>query len=152
MENGAMNPARAILLCGILLTGCATSAEGPWEASIQSSGGITGRGNGGLLVTSDGILAVTTPNGKVCEFDVPPQPELDELIARARPQRWSESYEGPCADCFDWRLTLTRGEHTYTTSWNDVASGRPPDLVRLANELLDLENAYGERCRREEGQ
>jgi hypothetical protein len=146
MENAAMNPARTILLCGMLLTACATTAEGPWTMELTSSGGIAGRGNGAIVADSDDRLVITLMDGRQCSY-TSFERQLGEAVAAARPQRWSESYTTPCADCFEWTLTLTRGEKTYTTSWLEIAPGRPDDLVRLSDALREVKAAYDERCR-----
>ena len=71
-------------------------SAGDWKIEITSTGGITGGGNGGLIVSSDSVLVITfgsTPQSKRCSFQL----TADEL--RARRLSRAGSFPGSAAGC-----------------------------------------------------
>src|SRR5438874_13682928 len=68
-----------------------------WKIEIATSGGFTGSGSGGLIVSADGTLVITFGNGpaaKRCSYQLSAQElqALDAVVRSARPQWWMKSY------------------------------------------------------------
>jgi len=127
-----------------------------WKIELTSSGGLTGGGVGGLIVSSNGALIVTFgSNPKRCTYQLNAD-ELSSLTAAVgnlRPRSWTECFSladvsTHCCDLVRTNLTLTSrgGRDMYATSWITGAE-LPQDLQRLI-ETLQSADSFGERYRR----
>ena len=116
----------------------------PWVVEIGTEGGFSGRGTGGVKVSSGGEVEASAEAGRCAGRLTPPeQRRLARLVSRAEPRRWLPSYAKPGnphghADQFRYSLKLsvgaTGGLKNYETSWFDeTASVRPSDLRALSD-------------------
>lgn len=110
-----------------------------WALRLESSGGITGRGDGSVSIDSEGQVERTTPNGTVCRGTV--DGELLETLTRvlvdARADTWRSQYllQGG-ADFFTYTLTMEiDGRPQPVVEWNDG--------VELPTDLRTLWDAIG---------
>ena len=137
-----------------------------WRVELRSSGGITGRGVGGVAIQSDGAVSVirltTTRDGPgwepTCTVRVPERvTRVAEALAATRPETWRERYPAPgspgnCCDGFQWDLDVTRttaGESPVRqrTSWtSDGDTSVPADLDQLRAALVELWNTVKPSC------
>ncbi len=109
-----------------------------WSIVVQSSGGITGRGDGSVSLTSEGVLARTTPGGAVCRQTIEGEvlESVDRAIAEADVDAWESEYFQQGADFFTYTMTLETGKSEQKiVEWND--GGDLPDDLR---ELWDALN------------
>jgi hypothetical protein len=127
-----------------------TSVVKKWSVSLESSGGITGAGEGSVEVRSDGRTVAIDPQGRRCEEIL----SGDNFAAVARavvgtdPEEWEQNYEPPSgsADFFTFDLTVDRDGEETSSSWSEAA-GIPSDLERLKSALRTLRSAVLARCR-----
>jgi hypothetical protein len=132
-----------------------------WKIEITTSGGFTGGGNGGLIVSADGTLVITLGNGtasKRCTYRLKTdelQP-LDAIVRTSRPRSWMECYslanvDTHCCDLIRTNISLSAraGADLYITSWLLGSEGLPQDLKALI-ELLrgpgSLDARYRQLC------
>ena len=131
-----------------------------WKIEITTSGGFTGSGNGGLIVTADGTLTIT-PFGnnsasRRCSYQLSAQElqGLDAAVRSARPQSWMECYSlanvnTHCCDLIRTSLSLSTGRDLYVTSWLTGSEGFPQDLKSLIDQLrgpASLDTRYRPLC------
>jgi len=144
-----MMRSRFALATVLVLFGCAAMPQRPWNVEITTSGGFTGRGNGGIRIDSDGTITVTAFGGGRCSFKATAEElkQFESVLAQARPEAWRESYapENKCCDRIEYVLTLTIVDKKYTTSWIDAPQPMPKDLTALIEALQKLK----QRCRPE---
>lgn len=122
------------------------AAAGEWLLVLDSWGGFTGNGKGGVTIASDGkVLAhrLGRQAGKDCRTRLT-EVELQALtqaVAAARPSAWSASYEPAkgkaCCDRFTWSVRFHRreadgAERITRTGWHDASEDRPQDLLAVA--------------------
>ncbi len=167
--------ARIIASLLILIAGTTASPQGArqrssqhpvqlaadWKIEIATSGGFTGSGNGGLIVSADGTLVLTFGNGpaaKRCTFQLSAQElqALDTVVRSARPQSWMECYSlanfnTHCCDLIrtSFSLSARSGADVYVTSWLTAAEGLPQDLKTLIEMLrgpASLDARYRPLC------
>jgi hypothetical protein len=132
-----------------------------WKIEITTSGGFTGNGNGGLILTADGTLVITLGNGpasKRCSYQLsaPELQALDSVVRSARPQSWMECYSlanvgTHCCDLIRTSLSLSTrdGRDLYVTSWLTGSEGFPQDLKSLIDLLrgpASLDARYRPLC------
>jgi len=131
-----------------------------WKIEITTSGGITGGGTGGLIVSANGALTITfgsSPAARRCTFQLTPS-ELQTLAARVenlRPRSWMECYSlanvgTHCCDLIRTNLTLSarNGGDLYITSWL-TGSELPQDLRDLIETLkgpAGVDSRYRQLC------
>ena len=149
----------ALFLTALLLAGCtATHAtpKRPWRVEVTSSGGFAGRGAGDYAIDSDGKVVARLFNGNACTYTAAPDDlrRIEELLAKARPREWKESYvpEDPCCDRIAYTLTFDEAGTKTTTTWIDDPLPMPADLVALSNaivggEATSVRMRAGERCK-----
>jgi len=116
-------------------------SAGDWKIEITSTGGITGGGNGGLIVSSDSVLVITfgsTPQSKRCSFQLTADElrAVDDAVRSARPRAWAECHSladvsTHCCDLIHTTLSLSvrSGRDLYITSW--LLEPLPADLQAL---------------------
>jgi len=84
-----------------------------WRVEVQTSGGLSGRGVGGVAISADGRIEASTETQK-CSAELA-APELQSIVAvvrRSKPSAWRQSYQrgdNPYggADQFQYTLRLT---------------------------------------------
>jgi hypothetical protein len=130
-----------------------------WKIEITTSGGFSGGGSGGLIVSADGSLIITfgsAAGSKRCTFQLNAGElqALDALVRSARPRSWMECYSladvnTHCCDLIRTSLTLSAraGADLYVTSWLTGSQGFPQDLETLIG-LLQGSGGLDARYRR----
>jgi hypothetical protein len=132
-----------------------------WKIEITTSGGFTGSGNGGLIVSSDGSLTITfgnAPSAFRCNFQLTAEQlqTLDAAVRNSQPQSWMGCYSlasvsTHCCDLIRTTFSLSArdGSNQYVTSWLTGSQGLPQDLSNLM-ELLrgaeGIDNRYRRLC------
>ncbi len=128
--------------------------EPGWRIEVTTSGGFTGRGTGGITVSSDGALAIRSDcTLHLVESDLH---DVRALVEKAKPQEWKPSYVKPtnpngCCDMVKTTLTMTRGGARWTSTWFDDHLPMPPDLEAIVSALFDpgsksLRSRYKPQC------
>jgi hypothetical protein len=122
------------------------SAAGAWLLVLDSWGGYSGHGQGGVTIASDGKVYAHRLGRRVnanCRTHLT-KVKLQELIravSAAKPSTWSASYEPAeekaCCDRFTWLLRLHHreadgAERVTHTGWHDASEGLPQDLLAVA--------------------
>jgi hypothetical protein len=148
MENAAMLSRFGMLMTLMLTVACAAApakVTRPWRVEFVTSGGISGRGVGNVVLDSDGKLEVTTIARKSCSFEVTPAElnEIEQLLADTRPERWG-SYvpENRCCDRVEYTLTYRKG----AAEWIDAGLPLPEDVLKLSQAMGELRNTYTAEC------
>ena len=145
-----------IFLSLTMVMACAAAApEKPWSVSVETSGGISGRGLGTWKISSDGNVAVRPMTGGECTFALTNQElrTISRLLAAAKPARWKASYvpENSCCDRIEYALELDVAGRISATRWLDAPPEAPKDLSELANAITGGQNSIraesAERCR-----
>jgi len=117
-----------------------------WKIEITTDGGITGGGNGGLIVSSDGSLVITFGAGspKRCTYQMTSGElqTVDAAVKSARPTTWWECYSAAdvsthCCDLIRTTLSLSErnGRDVFITSWLTGMTSLPNDLDSIMNVL-----------------
>jgi hypothetical protein len=116
---------------------------GAWLLVLDSWGGFTGHGKGGVTIASDGTVFAHRLGHKDCRTRLT-EVELQALtqaVTAARPSAWIASYEPAkekaCCDRFTWSLRFhrreaDRAERITRTGWHDASEGLPQDLLAVA--------------------
>jgi hypothetical protein len=133
------------LLLPLFLAACTASYAGPkrpWRVEIKTDGGIAGRGTGDYAIDSDGKVTAKLFNGRECTFTTDPAP-IEQLLAKARPREWKDSYvpENQCCDRIHYTLTYDEAGVKTITSWIDDPLPMPDDLVALSSAIVGGEPA-----------
>ena len=112
-----------------------------WRVELQTSGGITGRGNGSLTVSSDGNGEATSSggrrqSGRLSDSEI----ETIEASLRARDASWKVGEDSGGADYFTYVLTVQEGDASAVEyRWNDGSGSRvPPSMRKLIDELWQI--------------
>ena len=136
-------------------------SAGDWKIEITTAGGITGGGNGGLVVSSDGALIITfgsTPQAKRCSFQLTADElrTVDAAVRNARASAWAECYSladvnTHCCDLIRTTLSLSArsGRDLYITSWLTGSQPLPSDLQTFSDLLrgpASLDARYRPLC------
>lgn len=145
---------RALLLGFVLL-----ATPPGFEIRLTTSGGMTGRGVGGIAVLQPGGAKLTRMDGSACEKPLPPaeQQALKDAVKAAKPEAWKEKYADPknpqgCCDqiwtSIELELVAPGGKKTlHRTSWHDSAAGLlPEDLAAVAKALGAAKTALAKDC------
>jgi hypothetical protein len=164
MRNLGRLVAMLLLTVSVGLASQGTPAAPGWRVELRSSGGIAGRGVGGVAVQSDGAVAVirqaaTRGQGResTCTVRVPERiTRVAGALAAARPETWRERYPAPgspgCCDGYQWDLDVIRttgGESPVRqrTSWtSDGKASVPADLEQLRAALVELWDTVKTSC------
>jgi hypothetical protein len=138
-----------------------------WRVELRSSGGITGRGVGGVAVQSDGTVvlmrfAMTRDRGHgwepTCTLQLPDQvKQIADALEATRPKTWrqgspSSSKPSRCCDAYQWDLEVIRTPASgppvrQGISWtSEGTSDLPGDVNRLRAALIDVWNAAKPSC------
>jgi hypothetical protein len=109
-----------------------------WTVEVSTTGGFTGRGNGGVIVRANGAATCIAP--LTCEPTLSNTAlrTVSDAIGRLRQVTWTPTpAQSICADCFVTRMVVrvraVDGTESRTEfSWNDVTYHEIPDEVRTA--------------------
>ena len=156
----------AVLLAGMSFIGACGAQTGvqeqgesaawndsPWTVTIETSGGITGRGLGSARVTSAGQVSATDMS-RACEDAASPDriAAIRSAIARSEPERWNEAYLDPQnphgnADMIEYVLTVSSGDRKHTTRWYDGTRGAVPTSIQaLSDRVWEARASLLETC------
>ena len=125
-----------------------------WRVEVETSGGLTGSGVGGVAVASDGRIEASTDTKK-CSADLPPDQlqSIAALVRRTKPLAWRPSYQrndNPygVADQFQYTLRMTVDGKTHQTFWYEVtATARPLDLRELSEVVWRARETVIAKCK-----
>jgi len=138
----------AFLVALLGVFSCAASRstpQEPWRIEVVTTGGFAGRGAGNYAVDHEGSVSAKLFNGNSCTFRLTEDElrRIRELLAKARPREWKESYvpENPCCDRIEYTLTVDEAGVQSKTTWIDDPLPRPADLVALADAIIGGEAA-----------
>jgi hypothetical protein len=130
---------------------------------LDSSGGFTGRGRGGLTVTSDGTTrasrsiatdrASSDCQAKLSDGDLE---RVKNAIAAATQQPWPAKVvpeDDGCCDRMSWRMRVELRDNdkaqTFSTSWFDTNEARlPKELAALREVAVGLLGQTLTGCRK----
>ena len=130
----------------LLLMSCAASQSSaprePWRVAVTTSGGITGRGNGGWTIDHEGKIAVTAMSGTRCAFEATAadRTRFEKLFANARPETWRTSYvpEDSCCDRIEYTMTIEHGGTQREVKWVDDPAPMPADLAAIVSAVIGV--------------
>ena len=114
-----------------------------WKIEITTTGGIAGIGTGGMTVSSDGMITITSISGENCAYQLKAEDlqSLKGALQNAQPAAWLECYSPAdvhmhCCDLVRTTMTMSQGggRDVFTTSW---LTGIPPFPTDPRN-LVDL--------------
>jgi hypothetical protein len=164
MWNRGRFVAMWLLTVSVGLASQGTPTASGWRVELRSSGGLTGRGVGGVAVNSDGAVAVirqTMAGGQgwepTCTVRVPERiRRVVDALAVTRPDTWRERYPAPgspgCCDGFQWdldviRTTVGQSPVRQHTSWtSDGSPSVPADVEKLRAALVELWDTVKPSC------
>jgi hypothetical protein len=152
-----------LAVVAVLFLTCGKSAateETSWTTlQLRTSGGFTGRGNGNVLISSDGHVAVEDPvlpgkTAKLCEGKLPGDQlrQLNQVISQTRPAGWSlGGLNAAAPDAFHYHLELTSGakgrEVIQKADWYDNTRNLlPKDLNSLADVVSQVKAGVSKKC------
>jgi len=119
-----------------------------WRLKLTSSGGISGRGGGEVIITSRGEVVAGRPPvanqvGPSCKGRLRPSRlrAISRAVLSARPATWRARYVDPqnpdgCCDQFSYQLELEMNSsadappQTYTTGWHEESRRLLPKELR----------------------
>ena len=116
-----------------------------WTLQVLSRGGLDGRGEGNILVNSEGALNCSRKT-KDCAKNVNQEiiGGLSRIITSLKPPMWSNSSLGQCNDCFSTLIRLKIRDRdgavqTYFAYWDTTTQGRiSAELFRLYTKVTAL--------------
>jgi hypothetical protein len=127
----------------LLIVACTATYAGPkrpWRVEVTTSGGFAGHGTGDYAIDSAGQVTAKLFNGRQCTFTAAAEDvdRIEELLARARPREWKDSYEPKetCCDRFAYTLTYDEAGTVTETRWIDHPLPMPKDLAALADAIV----------------
>jgi hypothetical protein len=114
-----------------------------WRVAVGSSGGFTGRGNGGMVFNSDGRGTVSTIGAsREVTLTESERARIGSALQRAMAGEWSsppDPKQG--ADMIVYTLSADYGAKHRDLRWReDVRDQLSPDLLALVNLLFDVRN------------
>lgn len=136
-----------------------TPADNPsWSVQLRTSGGIAGRGNGNILVSSDGKLLYEKPNGpphtrQTCALKLGSAQlrALSEAVNQSRPEGWTLSGLNAAApDAFGYELELRTGggKRIFKIKWYDNTRDQlPEDLRKLFEAVSGVKQEAAKKCK-----
>jgi len=113
-----------------------------WAIQIVSGGGIAGRGNGNLTITSQGNLVWNekiTPHAKENRCNVKLRDDVMQMLTKmvfsANASGWGGPTVSYCNDCFTYAIVLQRREHdeierTYVAYWDQSTEKNNSEELR----------------------
>lgn len=120
-----------------------------WSASLETSGGFTGRGTGNVAASSDGAVIVTDLGGRELRSRLTPEEreKLQTAIVRARPETWREADPPRGADLMTYLLEIERDGVSFDLTWHD-GTRLTMDVGELHGVLSALRTRVIEESRR----
>ena len=134
---------------------------GQWSSvRMAITGGFTGRGNGTVLITSDGKITIERPSmpGKQApscegELSAVDLKRLTDTISRSHPDTWNRGGLNAAApDAFGYVLGLTMGKgsgaKSFVAKWYDNTSDQLPEDLKAVSDAVSaaMESAEG-KCK-----
>jgi len=126
-----------------------------WSVQVKTSGGFSGRGNGNVLVTSDGKITYEKPalpkgqqapcEGKLSKEELR---SISEAVAQTEPGGWHIAGLNVAApDAFGYVLELRRGKQVYQAHWYDNTREKlPGDLTKLFEAISLAQERTAKKC------
>lgn len=148
--------------CGKNGTVANTTAEPEHWQSVQLSvsGGFSGRGNGSVMITSDGKVTVDRPavgrnKAIACEGKLSREllSRLSDAVSKGRPDAWNMGrLNAPSPDAFGYALRLEVGKgddaKTYKVGWYDnTTSMLPGDLKAISEAVGAARSEIEQTCK-----
>ena len=146
-----------LMLLGVGACAPADSEQFRWRLDLRSSGGISGQGQGQVVVMSDGHVTASRL-GRSCTVTLASDDlrGIQQAVGAVAPGNWGADYQPAntevCCDRISWRLDVTlevsdgtkRAAHA---DWHEAAMGQlPPDLRALAMVAERVLDHSMERC------
>ncbi len=133
-----------------------------WSVEIKISGGMTGRGNGEVLISSDGQIEAAKPalpgskplhcSAKLSQQELQ---ALNESVKGSSPAEWQKRRLNAAApDAYEYSLNLTvlksgGKRQEYKVKWYDnTRNNLPEDLKPLSDEVLEAKEKTIQKCPR----
>lgn len=141
----------------LLLTAqCAAPPSAPSEAkalnaimiSLETEGGISGRGLGSVVIEGDRVEAGDTRRSCHGSLSVAERDQLGSLFRSSSPQSWLTSYapkDRPHGPPDAIRYTLTAGEH-FTSWFGEAPSELPQQVAAIRGALWAIRNRVLHEC------
>src|SRR5258708_4182449 len=134
---------------------------GQWSSvRMAITGGFTGRGNGTVLITSDGKITIERPpmpgkqipscEGKLSAVDLK---RLNDAISKSHPDTWNRGGLNVAApDAFGYELGLTMGTgsgaKSFTATWYDNTRDQmPEDFKAVSDAVSAARKSAEEKCK-----
>jgi hypothetical protein len=144
--------------CSPAFSGSTPAGNPSWSLQLRTSGGIAGRGNGNVLVTSDGKLLYEKPGGpphtrQTCALKLSSEQlrALSEAVKQSRPEGWKLSGLNAAApDAFGYELELrtSDGKRIFKVKWYDNTRDQlPEDLLRLSEAVSNVRLEAAKKCK-----
>lgn len=126
-----------------------------WSVQVRTSGGFSGRGDGNVLVTSDGKITYEKPalpkgqqvpcEGKLSKEELR---SIGEAVAQTEPAGWHIAGLNVAApDAFGYVLELRRGKRVYEVQWYDNTREKlPRDLTKLFEAISLVKEQTAKKC------
>jgi hypothetical protein len=131
------------------------ATERKWSIELTSDGGFSGRGNGGLTINGDDVVAHKGNTDCPMVLSDAETKTLHERLAAIHPEAWAASY-APAKhpnghpDQFHYDLTVSAGDgKSYKTGWYGESAEDdtlPPDLGHLREFLMSLQQRARADC------
>ncbi len=149
-----------LLVTTILFPSCSvttSSRSSTWSIQMNTSGGLTGRGNGNVVIDSQGQIVYEKPDfpnkqsppckGSLSDDDLR---ELKTAVDKTKPEGWKIAGLAVAApDAFGYHLTLRREKETYEVEWYDNTSEKlPADIKALYTIIGRLRDQQAKKCDR----
>jgi hypothetical protein len=132
-----------MMVLGVAACGSSAPEQFRWHLDLDSTGGIGGRGQGHLVVTSEGKV-VTSRSGRSCSasLDAGELRSIQQAVGSVAPGNWQTEYlpakTQQCCDRISWHLEVTlempggTKRSAYAHWHEDALHQLPPDLRTLA--------------------
>jgi hypothetical protein len=146
------------MVFGVVACSPPSSEQFHWRLDLSSTGGIGGKGDGQVVMTSDGKV-VSSRSGGTCEVTLSSDElrAIQQAVGAVAPGNWETDYQPAktevCCDRVTWRLevTLETSDGTKRTAhaeWHEAAMNQlPPDLRALALVAERVLDRSIEKCR-----
>lgn len=128
-----------------------------WRLNLDSTGGLSGQGQGRVTVTSDGKVAASRL-GRSCSVTLGDDDlhAIQQAVGAIAPGNWGTDYQPSktqvCCDRVSWQLEVTLevaegAKRTAHADWHESAMGQlPPDLRALAMVAERVLDRSMEKC------
>lgn len=137
---------------------CTTShsQRSSWSIVFKTSGGFTGRGNGSVIIDSDGHISYEKPalpnsSSAPCKGTLSKE-ELEKLktaIDHTKPEGWNVPGLAIAApDAFGYDLTVHKADHDFHIQWFDNRTAQlTEDLKALTAIIGSLKEKQAGKCK-----